>query len=368
MKFLYAFMEHCAIFSSIECSRANTHGRVLRMDDINDTETFRYWGEQLYLYRQGRVSIRQAMNLRSQLKHIYEFIGNDSILEIKPRSIDAMLTSLAHENPITKKPMAKKTLKDIRNTASAVFDMAIENDVSCKNSAKGREIPRRAPQRRRRALTNEEQQWILETPHRARLSAIIMMFAGLRRGELIPLTWQDIDFDRLTITVNKSVYAIQNIFYIKEGVKTGIEGRTINMPLDLALELENARKLSSSKYICCKKNGEMHTPTSWRALWKSYQRALNFAHGVIHNKPKSIYNPHGVPCVINNITPHMLRHTYATLLYMSGVDVLTASKLMGHADVKTTLEIYTHIQESMVEKSIDKFDSYVSEMYSKIDK
>ncbi|QAT51231.1 hypothetical protein EQM14_04750 [Caproiciproducens sp. NJN-50] len=105
--------------------------------------------------------------------------------------------------------------------------MAIENDVSCKNSAKGREIPRRAPQRRRRALTNEEQQWILKTPHRARLSAIIMMFAGLRRGELIPLTWQDIDFDRLTIIVNKSVYAIRNTFFIKEGVKTGIEGRTI---------------------------------------------------------------------------------------------------------------------------------------------
>lgn len=334
------------------------------MNAEDDEETFHYWGEQLFQLRQGRVSTRQAMNLRCQLNHIYTFIGEKNLHEIKPLNVDDMLTKLAIENPNTRKPMAKKTLKDIKNTTSAVFEMAIENDVICKNVARNRMIPRRAPQKRRRALTTEEQKWIIETPHRARIAALIMMLAGLRRGELIPLTWQDINFDTLSISVSKSVYAIRNKFYIKEGVKTGTEGRVINIPLDLAIELEKAKALSSSKFICPKLNGDMQSPTSWRALWTSYQRALNFRNGSIYNKPRSIYNPHGVPFVINEITPHMLRHTYATLLYVSGVDVLTASKLMGHADVKTTLEIYTHIQNNLVEKSIDKFDSYVSNMFS----
>lgn len=222
------------------------------MDAIQQDDSFQYWGEQLYQLRLGRVSVRQAMNLRSQLNHIYSFIGKESLQKIKPYNIDEMLTKLAIENPNTRKPMAKKTLKDIRNTTAAVFDIAIENDAVSKNVAKGREIPRRALQKHRRALTNVEQKWILETPHRARLAALIMMFAGLRRGELIPLTWQDIDFDSLTINVCKSVYAIRNRFYIKDGVKTGIEGRTINIPLDLAIELEKARSLSSSKFICPK--------------------------------------------------------------------------------------------------------------------
>ncbi len=63
---------------------------------------------------------------------------------------------------------------------------------------------------------------------------------------------------------------------------------------------------------------------------------------------------------IEEITAHYLRHTYATLLYLSGVDVLTASKLLGHANVKTTITIYTHLDELMKSKSVDKLDNYLS--------
>lgn len=53
-------------------------------------------------------------------------------------------------------------------------------------------------------------------------------------------------------------------------------------------------------------------------------------------------------------------HTYATLLYLSGVDVLTAAKLLGHSNVKTTIAIYTHLDDLMLSKSVDKLDSYLS--------
>lgn len=107
-------------------------------------------------------------------------------------------------------------------------------------------------------------------------------------------------------------------------------------------------------------------PSSFRSAWNSYLCKLNYQYGIHDDNIASIYNPNGIPFTIDKITPHMLRHTYATLLYSSDVDVLTASQLLGHSDINTTLKIYTHLEKMKFDKSIDKFDDYVSRMYSKI--
>ena len=66
--------------------------------------------------------------------------------------------------------------------------------------------------------------------------------------------------------------------------------------------------------------------------------------------------------VIEGFSAHQLRHTYASMLYMAGVDVVTAKELMGHADVQTTLEIYTHLSKSHKVKEISKLDEYLANM------
>ena len=58
-------------------------------------------------------------------------------------------------------------------------------------------------------------------------------------------------------------------------------------------------------------------------------------------------------------TAHQLRHTYATMLYDAGVDVLTAKELLGHTDIKTTLDIYTHLSKERRLKSVTTFDDFV---------
>jgi site-specific recombinase XerD len=65
---------------------------------------------------------------------------------------------------------------------------------------------------------------------------------------------------------------------------------------------------------------------------------------------------HASPMTIPPITAHWLRHTFATLLYLSGVDVLTAKEQLGHADVKTTLQIYTHLDKIYKDKNMEKLD------------
>lgn len=61
------------------------------------------------------------------------------------------------------------------------------------------------------------------------------------------------------------------------------------------------------------------------------------------------------------ITAHGLRHTFATMLYLAGVDILTAKDQLGHADIKTTLEIYTHLDKIYKKKNISELDDYSKE-------
>lgn len=121
-----------------------------------------------------------------------------------------MLTDLSQNNPNTNRPMAKCTLKDVRDITAAVFDILIENDLMVKNPAAGRELPHGNLYKRRRAITFSEQMQVISTPHRCRVCALLMMFCGLRRGELIPLSWSDLKLDtRIEVDINKSVYRMK---------------------------------------------------------------------------------------------------------------------------------------------------------------
>lgn len=103
---------------------------------------------------------------------------------------------------------------------------------------------------------------------------------------------------------------------------------------------------------------------AWASMWRSYISDLNLKYGDfsdMEKRPKSKFIPGGVPMRIPNITAHWLRHTFATMLYMAGVDVLTAKEQLGHADVETTLQIYTHLDSTYKRRSMDKLDAYLSE-------
>ena len=65
--------------------------------------------------------------------------------------------------------------------------------------------------------------------------------------------------------------------------------------------------------------------------------------------------------VIDRIIPHMLRHTYATLLFDAGVDAKSAQKFLGHSDIEVTLEVYTHLSKFKEEKSIQALDEHLKE-------
>lgn len=329
------------------------------LDVTADQDTFKVWADRWEKVKAPEVSRGRMTTYKCNLKKV-EPLENMPIIKIKTADIQDIIFDLAN-NP--KRPAAKKTLLGIRSTISQVFDLAIENRVLDYNPALAVRIPKGQPQEERRALTKEEQGWIFEMPHRARTAALIMMLSGLRRGELIPLTWNDVDFDEKTISMTKSVEVINNVFVIKDGAKTKEGVRVIPIPQQLVDLLREERKKNLSLYVCTNARGGMHTPSSWKRMWESYIRDLNIEYGIkrrVGEKEVSKHNPNGVAIVIPYFTPHWLRHTYATNLYLAGVDVLDAKEFLGHSDIKTTLDIYTHLDKEHKQKNISKFEDFLN--------
>jgi integrase len=87
---------------------------------------------------------------------------------------------------------------------------------------------------------------------------------------------------------------------------------------------------------------------------------MNLTYGAFIKRPKSKFDPGGVPLSIEPFTPHQLRHTYATMLAEAGTQPKTAMELLGHADIKTTLQIYTHVDETAKQKAVTDFDKYLA--------
>jgi len=223
------------------------------------------------------------------------------------------------------------------------MQLAIDNRVLEYNPVLATKLPKTKPPEKRRVLFEHEQHWITSFDHRARRAAMIMMYAGLRRGELIPLTWNDIDLKNGTIEVNKSVECVEGKFILQnDEAKTQSSLRKVKIPKRLIHFLRNEKR--ENLFVTVSARNTMHTESSWNNLWDSYLHDLNLQHGEFgpfRKKKsgkdfKSKFDPEGVPFVIPRFTPHWMRHTFATLLYLAGVDVLTAMKQLGHSDIKTT--------------------------------
>lgn len=334
------------------------------LDLTADRDTFGYWGEKWLKLKKIEVSAGRYVTYCARYKNL-EPLYSMNISKIKATDIQDIIIDCATEpSERTGKPYAKKTLIEIRNTASQIIKLAIQNRVLDYDCAEAVKIPKSAESSTRRALTEEEQSWINDTPHRAQTAAMIMMYAGLRRGELLALTWQDINLEEGTISVTKSVELIKGLPHIKPGGKTDAATRTVYIPRKLISYLQGTPH-DPLGLVCLTVKGTPMTDTAWRRLWDSYLADLNIKYGdwsgciQTGGKRPAKHSPMKKPFLIPRITPHWLRHTFITMLYMAGVDVLTAKEQAGHADISTTMSIYTHLDEKYKRKSISKLDEYL---------
>ena len=166
------------------------------------------------------------------------------------------------------------------------------------------------------------------------------------------LTWADIDLDDATITVNKGYDFRAKKVKI---TKTPAGVRVVSIPKVLVDYLRTQQ--DGCFYVLHNHKGQQMTEQGWKRLWESYMRDLNVKYGYDGQQNKN--RPGGLPMRIDAFTPHQLRHTFCTLMYFAGVDVMTARDQMGHKDISVTLGIYTALDKKFKKKKINRLDTYL---------
>ena len=191
-------------------------------------------------------------------------------------------------------------------------------------------------------------------PEQIRLLFILAVYTGFRKGELLALQWSDLDAQKDTIRVSRSVTIVKGEPVCK-APKTKTSNRAVSVPHFLMerlwkhrrLQEETGEKLGSywqeEGWIFTQDNGKMmNYSTPYHALQDTIRR---------YNAGKEPEDQ------LPYIPFHGLRHTSATLLIASQQDLKTVSRRLGHAQTSTTMNIYAHAIEENDQKAADALDT-----------
>lgn len=327
-----------------EYERQFKNGTLSSNEKITFSELAALWIETCKRTSSEKTKKRYESIIKNRLNDI----GNICVKDLKPMHLQAILNGMVEEE------YAKKTITEVKQAAAAALDFAMLNDIVFRNVFAKVSIPD-AGADERQPLTDFQRNLVNKTwqGHRMGLAALLMMYCGLRRGELIALTWRDIDLKNKTIAINKAAAFYGNKGSLKDP-KSKAGERTIPIP-DAILPALIKNRRNASMLVCpSQKAGEMMSNTAFRRAWESYQHYLNIQAG---GRDASRSNPKLQ--AVEPFTAHQMRHTYATMLYDAGVDVLTAQRLLGHADVQTTMKIYTHLSKQKEESSIAALNAHI---------
>ncbi|MBR5089544.1 MAG: site-specific integrase [Ruminiclostridium sp.] len=339
------------------------------LDLSAERDTFGHWAKLWLTAKENEVSAGRYVTYKCRYDNLAPLFDME-ITKLRMSDFQSLIYNYTTAiNKITGKPYAHATLVEIKNSASQIMKLAIENRVTDFNPVEAVKIPKTARKaEKRRALTDEEQRWIREFPHRAQTAAMIMMYAGLRRGELMALTWADIDLNKKFIRVERFVEIVKSKSFIKDYGKTDAAVRKVYIPDILVEYLQNVPGIHFG-YVVQKQHGGLMTESAWKRMWSSYLTDLNIQYGnwqdYLGNEGKrpSKYDPNKEthPMIIPEFTAHWLRHTFITMMYLAGVDILTAKEQAGHKDIETTMSIYTHLNEEHKEKNITKLNTFIKD-------
>lgn len=262
------------------------------------------------------------------LRRILDRFGDRDISTIKTIEVQSWLKDLGDQ-------YAQKTVSNHKSLLSQICDFGIVNmGIEMQNPCDRAKLPQGLRKGTREALSEKERQAILSTTKDELQIAYVIMFTGARLGECLALQMRDVDMKNDVIHITKSIGFHGNQPQIQPP-KTKTSIRTVPLLPQLKTRLKELH-LRKDDYIV---SGEK--PLTKTAL---YRRWESFC------KQKGI-----------KIDRHSIRHQYATTLYEAGIDAKTAQDLLGHAQISTTMDIYTHISEEKRKKDFSRLTEFAKE-------
>ena len=178
----------------------------------------------------------------------------------------------------------------------------------------------------------------------------LLAYSGIRVGECLALTWHDLDFKNNTVNINKTLARINNGFKIQIP-KTKSSIRKISLDVE-TIQVLKKWQLEQRKQLL--KIG-INALDSQQLIFNSNKNSFIFNSVIVYDI-KLIAKKAG----LYPITTHGFRHTHATLLFASGLDIKQVQARLGHSNVQTTLNIYTHAIQDKQDKIGDEFAKYIN--------
>lgn len=269
--------------------------------------------------------------------YILPFLGNCELEDITTNTVQRFIYMLQNVNSEkTGTVLSSNYIKVIVNVVQKSLKIAYLNGY-IENAINGKVVKPKVVEKRIRCFSVSEQKVIekaVENDNRCKMKGIVIcLYTGLRIGELLALTWGDIDFEKRILTVSKTCYDGKidgKRTRIIDTPKTPCSQRQIPLPKNIVSILKSMHRTSKSEYIIA----DGTKPVFMRSYQRSFELLL---------KKNSIEHK-GF---------HSLRHTFATRALECGMDVKSLSEILGHKNAIITLNRYSH---SMWEHKAEMMD------------
>ena len=303
------------------------------------------WAEEwLETYKQPTVNARHYKDLRNIVNNfIVPAIGPMKVKMVKPVHLQKILNGLPG--------YSNSYIKKIYDVIRQIFSEAYKNALTPINPAESLRKPTGRAQNKRRAITDKERELTLKVAeyHRGGLFVLIMLYCGLRPGEVAALRWTDIDLTRGIMYVSNAVKADNRI----DAPKTDAGVRQVPIPRPLAERLSE-REHTPFELVCTNTRGGRYTASSFQAMWENFKREMNIEAGcrVFRNQLVPPYP------IAEDLTLYCYRHTYGTDLQAAGVPINVAKELMGHSSIAVTAQIYTHKSDAAFNNAAELINNY----------
>ena len=280
--------------------------------------------------------------------HILPKIGNKPIDRFTVMDCQKLVNQWAEHFNSAKYP---------KGITQQVFDYAIKMDIIQDNPMKKVKLPKSKGviNETNKYYTTEELKRFFECLKdydNLKFSAFfrILAFTGMRKGEALALEWCDIDFEKKLVHIKKGVSLDENDKPIISTPKTKKSVRTVSIDNETVSVLKKW-KLEQAKVLMKKGINSLNK----HQLLFTYEDNKLYRPSYVNDWLASIIKTYK----LKKITIHGFRHSHCSLLFEMGTPIQVVQERLGHSNIKTTMDIYTHVTEKQRDKLADEFAKHV---------
>ena len=270
--------------------------------------------------------------------HLIPDIGDIKLKDLTTRKIQELLNDKLEG----KNKLAVISVKNIYVTLNAALKQAVKEGLINKNVAAAAEPPKRQTERKLHTWTKKEVKSFLNVAkdHRYYLLFLIALNTGMRQGEILGLKWEDINYKTKRITVNRQLYRSPEGLKLKR-VKSKAGERVI--PINDIMIQQLKKQKNKQEKVAEMINQEYNklslininsagNPISPRNTYRNFKKLVKKAD-------------------VEDIRFHDLRHTFSTLFLQNKGNPKALQRILGHASISTTLDIYSHVTDEMLDSA-----------------